>query len=126
MGEGVTCERCHGPGELHVQAMEEGEEVEGSVLRMPTEEFCLGCHRAKPSHTMICSNCHVQREQHALAMRARVGTRTVFDQSEPPNTEEECYNCHGWTASHLVLKDSGHFSFEEARKKIAHTLDHGD
>jgi hypothetical protein len=35
--------------------MEEG--IEETVpLRIPTEEFCLGCHEYKPSHTMIPTN----------------------------------------------------------------------
>jgi hypothetical protein len=55
MGEGVSCEKCHGPGEAHVQAMEKGME-ESVPLNIPTEQQCLNCHRFKPSHTKIPGN----------------------------------------------------------------------
>jgi len=55
MGEGVACEKCHGPGAAHVEAMEAGR-PDGIPLRLPDEEFCLGCHEFKPSHTEVPTN----------------------------------------------------------------------
>lgn len=55
MAEGVTCEKCHGPGELHARAHREDLE-ETAPLRRPDEAFCRGCHHEKPSHTSIPTN----------------------------------------------------------------------
>ena len=53
--EGVTCERCHGPGETHVIAYRDGEGKAGddARLRIPTEDTCMGCHKSKPSHEAL-------------------------------------------------------------------------
>jgi len=61
MAEGVTCEKCHGPGGDHVAARREGR-VEQVPLRRPTEAFCLGCHNRKPSHESIPTNGHFDFE----------------------------------------------------------------
>ena len=71
MGEGVTCERCHGPGEKHAKDMNvlhrravalarmmiyrvvrkiDGEAYRSADLEMPRERGCLDCHRPKASH----------------------------------------------------------------------------
>ena len=50
MGEGVTCERCHGPGGDHVRAFEDPESSIDGVLGVPEESFCRGCHHAKVGH----------------------------------------------------------------------------
>ena len=55
MGEGVACEKCHGPGGLHAQAMEEGRPDDVPLIR-PTEETCLECHAFKPSHAEVPTN----------------------------------------------------------------------
>jgi hypothetical protein len=50
--EGVTCERCHGPGERHVVAYRDhGRATE--KLRIPTRDDCMGCHVEKASHAML-------------------------------------------------------------------------
>ena len=53
MGEGVTCERCHGPGGDHVRVFEDPESGVDGVLGVPGEEFCRGCHRNKMGHEGI-------------------------------------------------------------------------
>lgn len=55
MGEGVACEKCHGPGGEHVRAMRAGGS-EDPPLQMPTQDFCLGCHHKKASHTAVPTN----------------------------------------------------------------------
>jgi hypothetical protein len=50
MGEGVTCERCHGPGERHVEAATRGGANATVGLKMPAKEDCLLCHRPDPAH----------------------------------------------------------------------------
>lgn len=53
MGEGVSCEKCHGPGGGHVDAVEAGGADPGQRIRLPREEDCMGCHSPKPSHEGI-------------------------------------------------------------------------
>lgn len=55
MGEGVACEKCHGPGALHAAAYEGGRAAEMPVPR-PDEQVCLGCHAFKPSHAEVPTN----------------------------------------------------------------------
>jgi hypothetical protein len=55
MGEGVACEKCHGPGGAHAEAMAAGE-PDPFPLRRPTEQDCLVCHAAKPSHAEVPTN----------------------------------------------------------------------
>jgi YVTN family beta-propeller protein len=53
--EGVTCERCHGPGEKHVLSYlrNDGDAGARAALRRPTEDTCMGCHKHKPSHEAL-------------------------------------------------------------------------
>jgi hypothetical protein len=54
MGEGVTCERCHGPGGAHVRAMQEGDGGGPEAqLVVPTKDLCMTCHRSKPDHAVV-------------------------------------------------------------------------
>ena len=47
---GIDCQRCHGPGRTHVQAMEAGKTPEGTIInpaRLSRErqlELCMQCH----------------------------------------------------------------------------------
>lgn len=51
VGEGVTCEACHGPGGRHVEAVKGGKRgpVALAGLRVAPRD-CLDCHLDKPSH----------------------------------------------------------------------------
>ncbi len=53
--EGVQCETCHGPGEKYAteQVMKDKQKAISLGLRMPTRDFCLTCHQAKPSHAFM-------------------------------------------------------------------------
>lgn len=52
--EGVKCEACHGPGEQHVTKHVNNENSgEATRMLMPTEQRCLACHKAKPSHEAL-------------------------------------------------------------------------
>jgi hypothetical protein len=53
MGEGVSCEKCHGPGGEHMRAMSGDDPSADAAMISPTEEDCLVCHRPKPSHEML-------------------------------------------------------------------------
>lgn len=58
MPEGIACERCHGPGELHVKAMLAGELVDTSK----TADRTIVNPRRLPRElqTDICQRCHLQ------------------------------------------------------------------
>ena len=76
IGEGVTCEKCHGPGGAHVSAVQSriGKAIASAALGLRTsirtllaggdgakglrdawEPSCAGCHNPLPSHEMLKS-----------------------------------------------------------------------
>lgn len=62
LGYAIGCERCHGPGELHVQRREAGERVKG-----PDDTIV---NPARLEHSLredVCHQCHVQGEQRIVA-----------------------------------------------------------
>ncbi|MEW6749600.1 MAG: multiheme c-type cytochrome [Candidatus Latescibacterota bacterium] len=71
MGEGVTCEKCHGPGGDHVRYREGGlgagtqgaavDSAAGAMIR-PAAQWCLECHKPKESHAKV-KRPHLGHEQ---------------------------------------------------------------
>ena len=55
MGEGVACERCHGPGANHVRALADPESGADAALAVPDRDFCRKCHVPKAAHEGIGS-----------------------------------------------------------------------
>lgn len=58
MGEGVTCEKCHGPGQEHSElAMAQKERgawnVEALIASLDEPRLCMSCHREKKSHEAL-------------------------------------------------------------------------
>ena len=53
MGEGVSCEKCHGPGGDQVEAAGVGGSDLRATIEIPSDEDCMVCHRRKPSHEMV-------------------------------------------------------------------------
>jgi hypothetical protein len=53
IAEGVTCERCHGPGGDHVIAREDSTRGVNGTLEGPSETVCRTCHKPKPSHERL-------------------------------------------------------------------------
>ena len=53
--EGVSCEKCHGPGSEYMDAriMVSREASVKAGLIMPTREHCMMCHKEKGSHTRV-------------------------------------------------------------------------
>jgi len=57
-GFGIGCERCHGPGELHVAARERGDPMAGAA------DYTI-VNPARLEHTLreaVCQQCHLQGE----------------------------------------------------------------
>lgn len=117
MGEGVTCEKCHGPGRRHVDAAEADDWSKGTHMRVPAKEFCQTCHKAKNTHAMECSACHGNREEHVAmhteASPASARVMSVFEGNR-------CFVCHEPDASHAFLLERRAFHIEEAWKRIEH------
>jgi hypothetical protein len=54
-GHAIGCERCHGPGELHVKRHESGERVSGA------DDTIVNPRRLEPAlREAICEQCHLQ------------------------------------------------------------------
>jgi hypothetical protein len=53
MGEGVACEKCHGPGADHVRSAEDPGSGPGIVAELEIETFCHTCHSTRPGHEKI-------------------------------------------------------------------------
>jgi hypothetical protein len=68
-GYAIGCERCHGPGQLHVEAREQGKEIEG-------EDYTIvnPAHLPPALREAVCQQCHLQGDARVL----RRG-RDVFD-----------------------------------------------
>jgi hypothetical protein len=68
-GYAIGCERCHGPGELHVRRHEQGDEFAG------VDTTIINPRHLEPAlRNAVCEQCHLQGEVRVL----RRG-RTVFD-----------------------------------------------
>jgi hypothetical protein len=128
MTPGVTCERCHGPGERHVQAARAGRpaaEILRTIFnsaRLPTKaqvEVCGGCHRlpdaGRPSATPEVDNPVSVRFQPIGLMASRcfresgkLSCVTCHDPHEDAKRGdakfyiEKCLGCHASTNSPVV------------------------
>ncbi len=69
-GEAIGCERCHGPGELHVQRQRRKESEPGE-----RDDTIVNPRRLEPAlRDAICEQCHLQGQAHVLRR-----DRQVFD-----------------------------------------------
>jgi predicted CXXCH cytochrome family protein len=57
-GHAIGCERCHGPGELHVQAVEKGENLAHTIVNPRQLEPSL--------REAVCQQCHLQGIERTL------------------------------------------------------------
>jgi hypothetical protein len=53
MGDGVACEKCHGPGADHIAAMEDGRSDDAAIVMPAVPDVCLRCHLDKPAHEKV-------------------------------------------------------------------------
>ncbi|HEV2946794.1 MAG TPA: hypothetical protein VGX70_05425 [Gemmataceae bacterium] len=61
-GYAIGCERCHGPGELHVQARRAGEKITGVDHTIVNPR-----HLEHSLRESVCQQCHLQGEQRVLS-----------------------------------------------------------
>lgn len=75
---GVTCERCHGPGEAHAQAAVDGDGIEGTIThpgRLPAERL-----------VQVCGQCHTETgppKQAPFAFRPGDALAAFYEPGEP-------------------------------------------
>jgi Doubled CXXCH motif (Paired_CXXCH_1) len=60
-GHAIGCERCHGPGELHVRARQEGTEVEGIDRTIVNPR-----HLTPALRDAVCQQCHLQGQERVV------------------------------------------------------------
>jgi hypothetical protein len=58
MPEGIACERCHGPGQLHVEAMLAGKTVD--TARVADRTIVNPRRLPRDRQTDLCQRCHLQ------------------------------------------------------------------
>ena len=56
--DGIDCERCHGPGELHVNRMKQGQIVDTS--QMPDYSIVNPARLSLDRQNDVCTRCHLQ------------------------------------------------------------------
>jgi Cytochrome c554 and c-prime len=62
-GFAIGCQRCHGPGELHVAARA----GEGPAKPQPDDTIVNPRHLDRPAREAVCEQCHLQGEVRVLA-----------------------------------------------------------
>ncbi len=58
MPHGITCERCHGPGEVHVQRMQAGKQTD--TAKRPDYSIVNPARLSAKLVNDICARCHLQ------------------------------------------------------------------
>ncbi len=126
IGEGVSCEHCHGPGEMHVAAMEQTDPDANPAMRMPDMASCYQCHDPKPSHEhlnprpfkaetawrYIAHPLADERPEHEMdhgLMPGQLGIWRLRPTEPPPASytgSAACGDCH--ESSYAVWESSAH------------------
>ncbi len=80
--DGVQCEVCHGPASNHVHAMQSGRRSPHAMLRLPTVDDCMVCHRHKDTHTKTLNSTEFNFDE-ALEAISHSSSRQVMRPSLP-------------------------------------------
>jgi len=106
--EGVSCEKCHGPGSEYMDAkvMQTPEAARRAGLMMPTRDDCLKCHKEKGSHTAILKRPPMDIEKAWQEIAHPSPDNWEYRKLEPPPLPKEgnpgakyigaaaCADCH--------------------------------
>lgn len=77
--DGVQCEFCHGPGSEYMHVMTDPVARVKAGLRIPDQDFCMGCHIEKGSHVAVLHTPQVDIKKswaalaHPLAQNPKPG-----------------------------------------------------
>ena len=107
-GDGVQCEKCHGPGSEYMDAkvMSDRNAAVSAGLRIPTERDCMACHITKGSHVAVLNlpQLDIKQGWKTIAHPAPPNARFVEPASTPGKPAafpgpryvgvETCAGCH--------------------------------
>lgn len=96
---GVQCERCHGPGESHIQAITSGEAQRGLQIENPGKfsarkqvEFCGTCHGEPPKETDLQALAQIMTDKRTVRLHPkRLILSRCYDESKG---RLKCTTCH--------------------------------
>ena len=117
---GVQCERCHGPGQNHVEAITQGKAPQGLAIRNPGKfgadeqlQFCGVCHRAPlanlseavldnrtirfPAQRLVLSRCYDESNGKLKCTTCHNPHENL--QESPAYYDQKCQSCHAGVAS---------------------------
>ena len=117
------CESCHGPGAIHVEKAEEGEEENSDIIVLnpksdiPSETknaICLGCHTKRKlflwhgstheNRGLSCSNCHNPHKENPKGL-------------SQPTQIQVCTSCHLEIKAQLLRQS--HHPIREKKMKCS-------
>ena len=109
LAAGIDCQRCHGPGEAHV-------ERRGPIVnpgRLPTErrmEVCLQCHLESASRTIPDSIRRYDRGPFSFRPGEPLGNFTIYFDRETSAPEESItvnHSAYGLRQSNCFIRSAG-------------------
>ncbi len=108
IGDGVQCEKCHGPGSEYMDAkvMMDRMAAMKAGLKMPTRQDCMACHKVKGSHVAVHKLPQLNMEDawqviaHTKPADGKCQSEAMASQNAPPIKGpkfigvEACAQCH--------------------------------
>jgi len=99
---GIHCERCHGPGDLHVQAITSGETQKSSQIQNPGRfsarkqvEFCGTCHGEPPREADLQALAQIMTDKRTVRLHPkRLILSRCYDESRGLLKCTTCHNPH--------------------------------
>jgi len=96
---GVQCERCHGPGRKHIEAVTEGSNPPGTAISNPGRleakeltRFCGACHGEPPEDFDLPAFSQIVSDKRSIRFPAkRLLLSRCYDESEG---RLKCLTCH--------------------------------
>ncbi len=117
---GIQCERCHGPGQKHVEALTQGKMEQGLAIRNPGKlgadeqlQFCGACHRNPlpnpsgavldnrtirfPAQRLVLSRCYDESQGKLKCTTCHNPHENL--QESPAYYDQKCQSCHSGSSS---------------------------
>ena len=111
---GIRCERCHGPGQSHVETAMNGDSVDGTIFNpvvlpgFQQAQMCGACHGSPPQDNDLDALALLERTPHSVRFPSqRIVLSRCFNETFG---ELACTTCHD--PHHDVAAEAG--SFDES------------
>ena len=99
---GVNCERCHGPGQQHIQRMTQGQKNPSGTIKSPGNlgsleqvYFCGTCHGIPPGGADLRALDHAMAQKHSVRFPAkRLVLSRCYNESGGKLKCTTCHNVH--------------------------------